>query len=405
MAQTQRGLDKEGAADEAPTKKKGRRCCGMPMWLFVIVVLLVLCAIAAAIVVPLQFFVFKNLGNQAEALTSLEQCRSDLECRNGGTNVVSQGNCSCVCTAGFVGRECEIGGTQGCTTTNLVSSNGEVTVRNVTLGRSVPRIIAHSADNFTVPLSGTAILAKFSSANLSCIAQNSLITFNGRSVRVGSTSSDTQSIAAVKDDGFNVALEAEDFVSVTALTEPLPMITTAPTLVDGVDGPMVRRQNLETLTELVLDTASAPAVPSQTTAGSQPTGTGDAGEENEEDDSGFVATEEVIDFARVAVLFILQEQDPNTAETAQGQIQRLFTRSADRNAGGVTPEEASEFSVGTDTTINFLNFTIELGSRQVGGLNETNSDLGRREAAPVALPELMLSRHYHGKRLGSLFAR
>lgn len=402
-AQPQRSFEKGDLANDAPEKKKSRRCCGMPMWLFIIVILLLLCAIAAAIVVPLQFFVFKNLGPQSEALSSLEQCRSDLQCQNGGANVISQGNCSCVCTSGFVGKECEIGGTQGCATTNLVSSNGETTVRNVTLGRAVPRVIAHSADNFTVPLSGTAILAKFSSANLSCIAQNSLITFNGRSIRAGSTSSDTQTIAAVNGDAINLALESEDLIPVTALTEPVPMVTAAPVLVEGIDGHLIRRQNLETLTELLLDTSSAPSMPSQT-SDAQPTNTGSAGDE-EEDDGRFVATEEVLDFARVAVLFILQEQDPNTAETAQGQIQSLFTRTADRNGQGVRPEEAAEFSVGTNTTINFIDFNIELGSRNVGGLNETNTAETKRSAPAAALPMPMLSRHLHTRRSGSSFRR
>lgn len=377
----------------------------MPLWLFIIVILLVLCAIAAAIAVPLQFFVFKNLGNQEKARSELEQCRVDLNCQNGGTNVISQGSCGCVCTSGFVGQECEIGGTRGCTTTNLVSSNGETTVQNVTIGRAVPRIIANSADNFTVPLSGTAILAKFSSANLSCIAQNSLITFNGRSIRAGESGTDTQSIAAVKGDGVNVALESESFPTITALTEPMPMVTAPPILVEGVDGPLLRRQKEEDITELLLDTSSAPGAPTRTSSESEPTGTGnDSDEDDAEDETRFVATEEIVDFARVAVLFILQEENPTSAESAQGQIQRFLTRAGDRSGSGVTPEEAAELSVG-EATINFVDFVIELGDRRVGQGNDTESIARKREALPIALDEPALPCRFQVRSGGSVIAR
>ena len=364
------------------------------MWLFVIVVILVLCATAAAIVVPLQFFVFKNLGPQAEAQSSLDQCRSELECQNGGANVISQGTCSCVCTSGFVGRECEIGGTRGCTTTNLVSSNGETTVQNVTLGRSVPRVIAQSSDNFTVPLSGTVILAKFSAANTSCIAQNSLVTFNGKSIRAGGSVAETKAIDEVNGDALNLALEAEPFISVSALTEPLPALTAPPTVVETQNAALGRRQAQDTLTELLVDT-SMPNVPTQTSSGVEPTGSADSDEEAEEEQ--FVTTEEVLDFARVAVLYILQEQDPDSAQSAQGAIQEFFDKVADGNNGDAALEEATELRVGSNTTLNFVDFFIEFGSRRIGGSNETESNPSKRAASPEPLHEPVLSRHFHIK--------
>ncbi|KAH8171779.1 hypothetical protein LIA77_08546 [Sarocladium implicatum] len=399
-SQPQRGMVKDGVDDQSPPKPKRRRCCGMPMWLFIIVVILVLCAVAAAIVVPLQFFVFKNLGPQAEAESSLDKCRSQLNCRNGGANVISQGTCSCVCTSGFVGKECEVGGSRGCTTTNLVSSNGETTVQNVTLGRSVPRVIAQSAANFSVPLSGTVILAKFSAANTSCIAQNSLVTFNGQSVREGGSTAETKSIDEVKGDSVNIALEVEQFVSITALTEPMPLMTAPPILAERFDAELAPRQNQDTLTELLVDT-SMPTAPTKTSASAEATGTTDSGA----DEDAFVATDEVLDFARVAVLYILQEEDPDSAQSAQGTIQKFFDRAADSDDREAVLKEAAELRVGSNTTLNFVDFAIELGSRRVGGDNTTESSPSKREASRSSPREPMLSRHFHMRAGNWVIAR
>lgn len=373
--QPQRGIEGlDGASEGKKTGKKGRRCCGMPLWLFAVVFLLLLCALAAAIVVPLEFFVFKNLGSQAKTQSSLDQCRSDLKCQNGGTNVVMQGDCSCICTSGFVGKECEIGGTVGCTTTNLVSSNGETTVRNVTLGRSVPRIIAHSMDNFTVPLSGTAILAKFSSTNLSCIAQNALVTFDGQSARLGEPTVKVQSIAAVKNDvGINMALQAEEPETITALTEPAPAITAAPTLHARGES---SEEKTGTTEKLIVD-PSATAGPTPTSSGKKPAST------STEDDGRFKATEEVLDFARVVVLYILQEQEPSDAEDAQSEIQKFFDQASETDKGGATTDDAEKLRVADEVTIDLINFTIKIGGRTVGGRNETETSTRKRSETPL----------------------
>ncbi|KAH7316539.1 hypothetical protein B0I35DRAFT_479372 [Stachybotrys elegans] len=181
-----RNLPSNGSSQN---KKAGRRCCGMPMWAFIMLVILLVLIIATAVIIPLQFFVFGTLGSQAVADNSLEDCRADLNCQNGGTNVLSQGVCSCICTNGFSGSDCTIPSDAGCTTTDIVGPDGSSSgsIENVTLGRAIPRIIADASSNFSIPLSGTAILARFNNANLSCIAQNSLVTFNGQSSRSSET--------------------------------------------------------------------------------------------------------------------------------------------------------------------------------------------------------------------------
>ncbi|PHH72617.1 hypothetical protein CDD82_5892 [Ophiocordyceps australis] len=165
---------------ESGAKQKKRRCCGLPTWAVTLLVILILCAIVAAIVIPLEFFVFKNLGNKGNKDESLENCRKSLTCRNGGVNMISAGTCSCICTNGFTGPDCNSGGSPGCTSTDLVATDGSTSISNVTLGKALPRLMADAQRNFSVPLSGNTILGKLNSGGLSCIAQNSLVTFNGQ---------------------------------------------------------------------------------------------------------------------------------------------------------------------------------------------------------------------------------
>ena len=361
----------------------------MPLWVFIVVLVLALCAVAAAIAVPLEFLVFKNFVDQDDTQSSLDQCRSDLDCQNGGTNVVSQGRCSCICTSGFVGQECEVGGTIGCATTNLVSSNGETTVRNVTLGRHVPRIIAHAGDNFTVPLSGTAILAKFSAANMSCIAQNSLIAFNGRSGRNGEAAPEVQNIAGGDvDAALNAALDKEPVFSISALTEPLPTMTELASLGEAFNAAVASDES-NSETKLLVATSSPPA-PTTTASGSSPTSTGSA-------DGRFETTEDVLDFARVAVLYILQERSTNDAQAAQEEIQGFFNNAADDD--GARPEEAASLSVGSNVEINLVDFTLDIGEGVVGS---TRSN--KRSTHPVLPDELTLTRRMP-RRGGSVLAR
>ncbi|KAG9255451.1 uncharacterized protein F5Z01DRAFT_54839 [Emericellopsis atlantica] len=301
-----------GATAAAATAEKPRpvrrKCCGMPPWAFVILMILLLCAIAAAIVVPLQFFVFKTLGNHPKPLSALDQCKADLVCLNGGTNVLSQGTCACICTNGFTGTDCGVGGSDGCTTTDLVlSSDAASVIRNVTLGKAIPRLIADARANFSVPLSGTAILATINGDDLSCRAQNALVTFQGRPLRLR---------------------EAEQ---------------TEEEIVDDSDE---------------LDQAM---------------GVASRSEASYSDESTFNVTEEVLDFARVAVLYILQQEDASDAEAAQTSLQSFFS-GGQYDESAITQKDAQNVTVGAkDHTVNLVDFGIDLGDGLVGKASSSKS--------------------------------
>ena len=84
----------------------------------------------------------------------------------------------------------------------------------------------------------------------------------------------------------------------------------------------------------------------------------------------FTVTEEVVDFARVATLFILQEKSVTVAANAQSILQSLFSRA---NQGKtqlgfqVTLKDAARVDVGGNNTVNLVAFSVDVGQGPVGG--------------------------------------
>jgi len=372
-------------ASDAPSAKPGRRCCGLPMWGFIVLVLIIIGIIAAAILVPLEFFVFRNVrGNGPLAEQALEECQASLPCSNGGTNVIAKGVCSCICTNGFTGSNCTVSGATGCTTTNLVTMDGSPNIDDVTLGQAIPRIIAEAQTNFSIPLSGTAILARFNTASLSCIAQNSLVTFEGRSMRTGAAD------AVVSAD--DAAVQAAFFVSVSVITVGIvPLATVQPaaafqtiipgfrvTTITGPSGTFVTSIQTGTL-PLTTTTTVTETLPPTPTVVVNPT-------------ADFTVTEEVLDFARVAVLFILQEDGLSDASQAQSVLQRFFTGaspSPPRGQLASTNEAAMNLDLGNGNTINLVNLGVNIGNGTVGS---------RPSKRALQLRRLHAHNHRHYKR-------
>jgi hypothetical protein len=81
----------------------------------------------------------------------------------------------------------------------------------------------------------------------------------------------------------------------------------------------------------------------------------------------------VLDFARVAVLYILQEESTDDAQTAQNDLQSFFT-DAD-SSSGKTQSEASSLKIGGDNTIDLVNYSINVGNGTVGGSTSTKRDM------------------------------
>ncbi|SPJ70858.1 uncharacterized protein FTOL_00586 [Fusarium torulosum] len=333
--------------------KRRRRCCGLPVWAFVLLLLLLVGIIVAAVLVPLEFFVFKNLGNQDKPQSALAQCQESLDCKNGGTNIMSQGTCSCICTNGFTGSDCSVGGSDGCTMTDLGGN-----LNNVTLGKNIPRLIEDSQKNFSIPLSGTAIMAKINSEELSCIAQNSLVTFDGAASR--------KREALFENLAIHFQRREQTPTLVARATEP----ATAVVVSSETAAP----------TTLVVDEGSPENAPSKTGSAADATKTSDPADtiQTQSPLTNFKITNEILDFARVTVLYVLQQEDVDSAQDAQSGIDKFFAKA--RKDKGVLAKEAGSVSIGEKNTVDLLRYKITIGSKTIGG------NVKRQVLSPLVTP-------------------
>lgn len=310
-----------GGSDEKKKKKKRGCCCGIPRWGIFLLVLIALAIVAVAVVVPLQVFVFKTLGDteagkDADTAGASDTCASQLTCQNGGTLYSSSGTCSCICTNGFTGRTCSESGSEGCTTTNLVGADASSSISNVTLGTAIPRLVEDASANFSIPLSPSKILAKINAGDLSCRAQNSLVTFQGRSARTGQSSTSVSNLNVGKD---------------------------------GVAGDSKSRRRRHWHRRRASSGSG-----SESGSGSDSVNYG----------AYFSATENTLDFARVAVLYVLQEESASAASDAQAALEGFFSQAARRRE---TNRQAGNVTLGEGNRANLLTLRVDVGEGYVGG--------------------------------------
>ncbi|OTA99118.1 hypothetical protein M426DRAFT_44235, partial [Hypoxylon sp. CI-4A] len=375
----------DGTPDsERDPPKKRRRCCGLPLWTCVALAIILLIIIAAAIVVPIKFLVIDKANQKATPQADISDCATQLTCANGGTNVVVQNVCSCICSNGFTGATCTIPTSQGCTTTSISMEGSNI--NNVTIGQAVPRLIQSAIANFSIPLVATEIQSKFNKENLSCNTENALVTFNGQSVRtqdataeVSDLSSDSNiaqaAVAAAEPITLSVSPDIDITLTVenpgetggfsgnfyvTTLTSPTTFSgsTIFATTITNSDSEVPSATPYPTSTPTSTSTsASTSSIPSTTSSATPvPTGT-------------FTVTEEVVDFARVAVLYIFQEETVSDASTAQTSIQTFFTRVAknQNTTSAVTDDQATNVTVSGGNTIDFVNLFVDIGAGRIGG--------------------------------------
>lgn len=319
--------------------KPGRRCCGLPIWPFLLIILVTILIVTAAVLIPLFLLVIDKSSSSSNSLPQLAQCLQTTPCANGGTSIISSNACSCICANGYTGSTCTFAGSSGCTTTTIVSSNG-TTYHNVTVGESIPRLISGAQTNFSIPLSSDIILARFSSENLSCNAENALVTFDGMDWPVGSASSPasatdspsptlTAKAVRVRRDVRSISYDSSISVNPTIIYDTAAPPTTTP---------------VASSTPTTADPASSAASASAT--------------------ASFTLTQESLDFARVAVLYILQKQSVNNAVTAQSDIQSFFNTALTK---GVENAQAANVTTGDGNSIDFWGWSLVLeGGERVG---------------------------------------
>jgi hypothetical protein len=313
--------------DEKSTNQKpGRRCCGLPLWGFVFLIIILVLLVAAAVVIPITLIVIPNNNANAaaaQAAANLLHCPALSPCFNGGQSVVSNNTCSCICVNGFGGSSCAKTSDGSC-----ASSFNAGDVSNATAGSSIPRILTAAQSNFSIPLNTTAILALFSFNNLSCSDENALIKFDGVSLRKRSLP--LLSVRIANPHPSLVAREPQAQSSIPAVTLSNGLVFAS------TQGAAPTAPATATATATGSPTASATATPTA---------------------SGPSQTD--FDFARAAVLYILETSDLGTAVAAQGQLQ---------NALGAAPAAAlGVVDVGRGAKVDFLRGLVTLGNGTVVG--------------------------------------
>ncbi|RDW77503.1 hypothetical protein BP6252_05556 [Coleophoma cylindrospora] len=377
------------AADPAGDMKNGgqpkrtRKCCGLPCWGFILIILIIIIIIAAAIVVPLELLVFnktKTSTAKSTSSTSLSSCMTQLQCQNGGVNTISSGICSCLCTNGFTGTTCTVGGTPGCSTTSISGSSS-----NVTIGDAISRLLDGAQTNFSIPLSSTIIVARFNTASLSCTSENALVTFDGQDTRQGSAADVVVATASLNSKVVDTTSTANAIQSdpsgktitfgsaITGLTT-LPTAGTASTTLATAGTPTA---SLETIPTAGTSTMSLQTIPtagssstalttassSKTTSSATTSKTSSSATATASSTTGFVVTQQVLDFSRVAVLYVLQQESVDNAISAQSALQSFLSLTSP----SITA--AANLSIGNSNTINLNNFKIDVGNGTVGSNN------------------------------------
>lgn len=371
------GADRPRGAD-SKRPKPPRRCCGMRLWVALLLLLIVAIIATAGIVVPLKIFVLDKTA--AASSSALETCQNNITCANGGTNTVSTGVCSCICVNGFLGSDCSVPGNSGCTTTSFTS--GTTAYSNVTLGNAIPRLVAQGQANFSIPLFTETILAKFNAGGLSCDAQNALVTFDGLAMRYGSADSTViPTISAAVTSGAAVptsgspqpnpdaknakrrdsgALGSAEELEVRGTEAGLVMtITAISTMIVSNSG--ILHDTTSTLLQTVTTNPTA-------TNGAMSAATSSGAAAATSTSTPFVATQNNLDLARVVVLFILQQESLANAEVAETAIQSFLSSNV-----AITVATASNVSLGNGNSMNFIGGTVNIGNGNVGGMGASSA--------------------------------
>ena len=186
-------LPSDCGSDSQTRNKRRRRCCGIPLWLFITLLLLLFVLIAAAVVVPMILVVIPNMNDNnstsassAQADTAgtqastLSKCATELTCENGGqafSTSKSSGEdaCRCLCVDSFTGPTCSSKSTAGCTSIRISGMQDDPTV-----GSAIPRLLTLAKTDYDLGLDTRALLGLFNKADLSCAAENALVSFDGK---------------------------------------------------------------------------------------------------------------------------------------------------------------------------------------------------------------------------------
>ncbi|KAL2868462.1 uncharacterized protein BJX67DRAFT_387468 [Aspergillus lucknowensis] len=317
-------LNSQERDQEASQEKRRRRCCGIPLWAFIVVCVILLLIVAAAVLIPIFLIVVPRESQSSDGSTT---CARASPCANGGVSVSSGDVCSCVCVNGYTGSRCTTTGDASCVSTEIAQGS---TSRNATVGDDLPRLFQESQSNFSIPLDPITIMALFSQNNVSCTTENALVSFKGLSSNGNDRRS--QSLDFVVTDQFSPGNEdpppsAVSYVPTATVPARRSVVTENGIVYE--DSPPSDDDRLRTADPTHTPTATPSVSP------------------------------EVVDFSRVAVLYILQKTGALnaamlSAESIQNHLEHSHLNSTDENF----MVDLAPSGVKGDITLDFDAFTI-----------------------------------------------
>jgi hypothetical protein len=263
----------------------------------------------------------------------------------------------------------------------MTLSDGSVQYKNATIGLSVLPSLSDAQSRFDIPLNVSTILSLFSSNNLSCTSENSLADFNSTSAatkskrfvilpglepdRDGSAPLQTNPAAPKVSEravAVNPAqLEKRQNGETIGTSNGIVFQATTATSIGAISTPSVPiGSDVSTVTSVAGTTSAAGSAATPTSSSADPSATSSASSSN----SSSTVTDEELEFARIVVLYVLQQsRTVSVAVNAQEQMESFFSTQTSGNA-------SSTVDVGTGNlrlTADFNAFTITTGDGQVIG--------------------------------------
>lgn len=359
-------------------RKQRRKFCGLSLPVFIAVLIIVVVLIAAAVLIPI-FLILVPKQNRNNNNNPLTNCAADFPCENGGTSIVSDDRCMCVCSDGFTGSQCTASGnSKDCITMTLTEGSNEY--ENATIGRSVMPVLSPQ-NSFDVPLNVSTILALFSSNNLSCSSENSLVDFNSSALNSGNNRKRFIILPEFESPDSTVQ------PPIIHAVPPVPQITNPATCTGDVrlerrqDGVTIGTSNgivfqattstaesgssEPTRTQTPLSSTTDPTASESTSESGNSTASASGSKSTSTAAPSSKMTDKEIEFAQVVVMYILQESRTiSVAVNTQQQIE-LFFSELDRESSSARNNTVEVGSGDTQLLASFDDFTISYGNSSV----------------------------------------
>ena len=356
-------------------KPRGRRCCGMPLWAFILLLIILLLLVIAAVVIPVTLVVLPRQSSSS-GNPSVDSCKKSSSCQNGGSSLVISKQCGCICVNGWTGSTCTTSpASDGSCTTADIPGSSSTTYHNATLGSSIPRLLSAAQSNFSIPLSGASIASLFSQTNLSCFSENAFVTFNQKAQRRSLGFNDQEPLPldlAQLLDEYDIDENDLKNSDIPDLLH-VPSRTSASDLQEPPTHILHARASAQTSNNIIFapsgngnsgNGGSSPSgmsgpltTATSTASASSPSASGSGGTTP--------VTQQVLDFARTAVLFTLQETDSETATKTLDQLRLIL--------GSAASYDPTMTSVAGNVTVDLGALSVRFANGSAFGPNIRNS--------------------------------